>query len=67
MLGLAEEIRDLINPNCEIIFQDLPSDDPKIRKPDTTRANTILNWEAKVNRKEGLDKTIKNFKERLGM
>jgi dTDP-glucose 4,6-dehydratase len=67
MLELAEEIRDIINPNCEIVFKELPSDDPKIRKPDTTRAKTLLDWEAKVNRKEGLEKTIANFRERLGL
>lgn len=67
MLELAEEIRDIINPNCEIIFKELPSDDPKIRKPDTTRAKTLLDWEAKVHRKEGLQKTISNFRERLGL
>lgn len=66
MLELAKEIRYIINPNCEIVFNELPSDDPKIRKPDTTKAKTLLNWEAKVNRKEGLKKTIENFKERLG-
>jgi len=67
MLELAKEIRDIINPNCEIVFKELPSDDPKIRKPDTTRAKTLLDWEAKVNRKEGLEKTIANFRERLGL
>lgn len=67
MLELAEEIRDIINPSCEIVFKELPSDDPKIRKPDTTRAKTLLDWEAKVQRKEGLQKTIANFRERLGL
>lgn len=67
MLDLAKEIRDIINPNCEIVFKELPSDDPKVRKPDTTKAKTLLNWEAKVNRKEGLEKTIANFRQRLGL
>jgi dTDP-glucose 4,6-dehydratase len=65
MLDLAKEIRDIINPNSEIVFKELPSDDPKIRKPDTTRANTLLNWSAKVNRSEGLRKTIDDFRKRL--
>lgn len=66
MLDLAKEIRDIINPELEIIFEGLPSDDPKVRKPDTTKAQKILNWKAKVDRKEGLLKTIEDFKHRLG-
>ncbi|MDC1067657.1 SDR family oxidoreductase [Candidatus Kapabacteria bacterium] len=66
MLDLAKEIRDQINPNCEIVFKDLPNDDPKVRQPNTDRAKRILDWEAKINRKEGLQKTIADFKHRLG-
>jgi len=66
MLDLAKEIRDIINPDCKIVFKDLPSDDPKVRQPDTTKANSILNWKAKVGRREGLEKTIEDFKNRLG-
>ncbi len=66
MLDLAKEIIEIINPNSEIIFKELPSDDPKIRKPDTTKATNLLNWSAKVNRNEGLKKTIEDFRKRLG-
>lgn len=65
MLDLAKEIRDIINPDCDIIFKELPSDDPKIRQPDTSKAKNLLNWEAKVGRREGLEKTISDFKKRL--
>ncbi len=67
MLDLAKEIIELTNSKSEIIFMDLPDDDPKVRKPDTTRAKNILNWSAKVNRKEGLKNTIDDFKKRLGL
>lgn len=66
MLDLAKEIIEIINPNSAIIFKELPSDDPKIRKPDTTKATNLLNWSAKVNRNEGLKKTIEDFRKRLG-
>ncbi len=65
MLGLAKEIISLTNSSSEIIFNDLPSDDPKVRKPDTTRALQILNWNAKVDRSTGLKRTIEDFRKRL--
>lgn len=67
MLDLAKEVLGLIpESNSNIIFEELPADDPKIRQPDTTKANTILNWSAKIDRKTGLEATIKDFKKRLG-
>ena len=65
MLELAEEIRDIINPDAKIVFQELPSDDPKVRQPDITKAKEILNWTPKVDRRSGLEKTIEDFKRRL--
>jgi dTDP-glucose 4,6-dehydratase len=52
----AEEVLALTG-NVEIIYKELPADDPKQRKPDITKARSILGWEPKVNRKEGLAKT----------
>lgn len=67
MLDLAKEVLGLIpESNSNIVFEELPADDPKIRQPDTTKANTILNWSAKIDRKTGLEATIKDFKKRLG-
>ncbi|MCF6271078.1 MAG: GDP-mannose 4,6-dehydratase [Melioribacteraceae bacterium] len=57
----AEEVKSLINSKSEIIYKELPTDDPKIRKPDITRAKTILGWEPKVNRREGLKLTLDYF------
>jgi len=65
MLDLAKEIIELIGSDSKIVFQDLPSDDPKVRQPDIEKAKRLLNWAAKVNRREGLMKTIDNFKKRL--
>jgi dTDP-glucose 4,6-dehydratase len=67
MLDLAKEIIELTNSKSEIIFNDLPSDDPKVRQPDITRAKTILNWNPKIDRIDGLKRTIENFRIRLGM
>jgi UDP-glucuronate decarboxylase len=65
ILQLAENIRDRIDPNQEIIFKPLPQDDPKQRKPDTTKAQTLLNWHPTVPLAEGLTETIAEFKQRI--
>lgn len=65
MEDLAKEIIELTNSQSVIEYKELPSDDPKVRKPDTTRAIEILKWSAKINRREGLEKTIADFKKRL--
>ena len=62
ILDFAREIIELTGSNSELIFKDLPQDDPKIRQPDITKAAQILNWEAKVGRKEGLRVTLDYFK-----
>ncbi|MFB0946930.1 MAG: dTDP-glucose 4,6-dehydratase [Spirosomataceae bacterium] len=65
----AEEIIKLTGTTQKVIYKDLPKDDPKQRKPDITRAQEILDWEPKVDRKEGLKITYDYFrslpKERL--
>ena len=62
---LAYLVRDLINPNLEFEYKDLPQDDPRQRKPSIKLAKEILNWEPKIELKEGLLKTIEWFKENL--
>jgi len=58
----AEEIIKLTGNVQKIIYQPLPLDDPKQRKPDITKARQILGWEPKVNREEGLKITYEYFK-----
>ncbi len=65
ILQLAQNIRDRIDPNQEIIFKPLPQDDPKQRKPDTTKAETLLNWHPTVLLAAGLTETIAEFKQRI--
>ena len=65
MLQLAEEIKALEGASVPIEFRDLPQDDPKVRQPDTTRAKSLLQWEAKVQRAEGLGRTFEYFKTKI--
>ena len=55
---LASKIIEITNSNSKLINKDLPQDDPKQRKPDITKAKTMLNWEPKVKLEDGLNKTI---------
>jgi len=67
MLRLAQEIIQLTGSKSKIVHRDLPEDDPKIRQPDITKAKELLGWYPKVDREEGLEKTMSYFKEKLGV
>lgn len=58
----AEEIIKLTGTNQKIIYKPLPTDDPKQRKPDITKAKALLGWEPKINRSEGVRITYEYFK-----
>jgi dTDP-glucose 4,6-dehydratase len=62
MLECAQQVQALAGPNAGIVFQPLPQDDPKQRKPDITKARTLLGWEPKVPLREGLEKSLEYFK-----
>ena len=57
----GEEILKLTGAKSKLIYKPLPVDDPKQRRPDITKARTILGWEPKVNRAEGLKLTLSYF------
>ncbi len=57
----AYEVRDLTGSNSEIIFRPLPEDDPKVRRPDISKAFRLLGWEPQVSRDEGLRRTVSFF------
>jgi len=61
ILELAEIIIDLTKSRSEIIFCDLPVDDPKVRKPDISRAKKYLGWQPSVDLTQGLQKTVEYF------
>lgn len=65
LLQFAEEILALTGSKSKIVYKPLPQDDPKQRQPDITKAKTILGWEPKVDRKEGLKLTYDYFKQHI--
>lgn len=62
ILELAEKVIDKIGGKSKVVFNDLPIDDPKKRKPDITKAKNDLDWSPKVSLDEGLEMTINYFK-----
>jgi len=61
----AEEVKALTGASSEIVYEPLPKDDPKQRRPDITKARELLGWEPKVGRSEGLRKTLEYFQSRI--
>ncbi|MDQ3418341.1 MAG: SDR family oxidoreductase [Acidobacteriota bacterium] len=62
---IARAIIDISGSKSQIVYRPLPEDDPKVRKPDITRARTLLGWEPKVPLDEGLQKTLAYFKTKV--
>lgn len=65
LLEMAERIRALTGTASEIVFKPLPPDDPKLRRPDITRARNMLHWEPRVDLETGLKHTVEHFKQAL--
>jgi dTDP-glucose 4,6-dehydratase len=63
---IAETIITMTGSTSKIVYRPLPTDDPKQRRPDITRARTLLGWEPKVQLEEGLTKTIEYFRTKVG-
>ena len=61
----AEEVVALTGSDSTITYEDLPADDPKVRQPDITRAREVLGWEPRVDRAEGLRRTLDYFRARV--
>ena len=64
---LSSVILRLTDSKSKLVYEDLPNDDPKQRRPDITKAQEHLNWEPKVDLDNGLDKTIEALKLREKM
>jgi dTDP-glucose 4,6-dehydratase len=62
---IARTIITLVGSTSKVVYRPLPVDDPKQRRPDITRARTILRWEPKVGLEEGLMKTVDYFKAKI--
>jgi len=65
MIELAEMVKKVVNPKVEISFVANTEDDPSRRKPDITKAKTLLGWEPKVKLEDGLRMMVKDFSKRL--
>ena len=63
---IARTVIRLVASTSRIVYRPLPIDDPKQRRPDITRARTLLKWEPKVGLEEGLLKTVDYFKGKVG-
>jgi dTDP-glucose 4,6-dehydratase len=62
---IAKVIIELTGSKSRIVYRPLPEDDPKVRRPDITRARTLLGWEPKVDLRTGLTSTIEYFRTKV--
>ena len=65
VLQFAQEVLALCGSKSQIEYRPLPQDDPRIRKPDISRARQLLGWEPRVARSEGLRRTLAYFQAKL--
>lgn len=65
ILEFAELINRLTGNTAGIVFKPLPKDDPRVRRPDITKAKRVLGWEPKVDLEEGLTRTIEYFRTKV--
>lgn len=66
ILDFAKKIKEITGTKSEIVFEDLPVNDPRVRRPDITKAKEKLGWQPRINVDEGLKRTIKWIKENPG-
>ncbi|MGA7157532.1 MAG: UDP-glucuronic acid decarboxylase family protein [Acidobacteriaceae bacterium] len=66
ILECATEVQALVGSKSEIVFQPLPQDDPTRRRPDITRAHTLLGWSPKISLREGLNRSLEYFTSCVG-
>jgi dTDP-glucose 4,6-dehydratase len=64
---IAKTIIRMTGSSSQVVYRPLPTDDPKVRQPDITKARTLLGWEPKVALEQGLGSTIEYFKKKLGV
>ena len=66
LLAVAHEVKELAASDSQVTFHPLPAGDPKVRRPDITRARDLLGWAPAVDRAEGFRRTVDDFRRRLG-
>jgi dTDP-glucose 4,6-dehydratase len=65
ILQFAEEIIKMTQSKSKIVYRPLPTDDPRVRRPDIAKAERILNWTPRIALREGIEKTIPYFREKV--
>jgi UDP-glucuronate decarboxylase len=65
ILELAELVLKLTRSNSKFVFKPLPSDDPRQRQPDVSLAKEVLGWSPITELEQGLERTIRYFKDRI--
>jgi len=65
ILQFAEAIRRLMGSKLELVFEPLPDDDPRKRRPDISKARQVLGWEPKVTLEDGLRETVEYFRQQV--
>jgi dTDP-glucose 4,6-dehydratase len=65
ILDFAKEILALTGSSSQLAFRPLPQDDPRVRRPDISRAHKLLGWEPAVDRQEGLRRTLLYFQQKI--
>jgi dTDP-glucose 4,6-dehydratase len=65
IMEFAREILALSGSSSPIVYKALPADDPKVRRPDISRARKLLGWEPRVDRHEGLQRTLAYFRKKV--
>jgi dTDP-glucose 4,6-dehydratase len=65
LLTVAQEVKQLTQSDSEVVFRALPPGDPKVRKPDIGRAESVLGWSPRIHREEGLRRTLADFARRM--
>jgi len=61
VLEFAERVIEIVGSRSRIVFEELPEDDPKVRRPDISRAKNVLGWEPEVGLGDGLERTVEYF------
>ena len=65
ILDFAQRVKSLTGSDAPIVFKPLPQDDPKQRCPDISKAKRLLGWEPKVSLQEGLERTLRYFRDQV--
>jgi hypothetical protein len=65
--SLPQVVKEVIDPRAQVVYRENTADDPHKRKPDITKAKTLLGWEPKIALREGLPLMVDDFKERLSV